>query len=78
MATTNLNISVVEKRMLRAAEAAHYTGFAASQFKRECPVVPLSLANGSLLWDKRDLDVWLDGLKAGIESQSRDTIVARL
>lgn len=78
MATTNLNISVVEKRMMRASEAAHYTGLAASQFKRECPVTPLSFANGSLLWDKHDLDKWLDGLKSGVAETSRTDILGRL
>lgn len=78
MATTNLSISVVEKRMLRASEAAHYTGFAASQFSRECPVLPIELSTGAKLWDKRDLDAWLDSLKSGTKGMSEAAILGRL
>lgn len=78
MATTNLNISVIEKRMLRASEAAHYTGFAANQFARECPVMPILLSTGAKLWDKRDLDAWLDGLKSGTRGMNDAAILGRL
>ena len=31
-----------------------------------------------LLWDKRDLDLWIDGLKAEAANHSHDDIVGRL
>lgn len=41
MATTNLNISVIEKRMLRETEAASYAGLPVRHFKAACPVQPI-------------------------------------
>lgn len=74
----NLNISVVEKRMLRPAEAADYAGLAAKHFKAVCPVQPVELRQGVLLYDKRDLDQWIDNVKLGNETTSRDDILGRL
>jgi hypothetical protein len=35
------------------------------------------MADGDLLWDVRDLDSWIDGLKSGCNGDA-DAIVARL
>ena len=40
MATTNLNISVIDKRMLKQSEAASYAGLPVKHFKTACPVRP--------------------------------------
>jgi hypothetical protein len=75
MSTATLNLSIMPKRMLSKREAAHYCGLPLRHFERICPVKPVSLGD-RLLWDIRDLDVWLDSLKA--EEQTMDAIVARL
>lgn len=78
MAGATLNLSVVEKRMLTATEAASYMGLAAKHFKDACPVRPVEIRKGDRRWDKRDLDHWIDGLKEGVEMTARDDILGRL
>jgi hypothetical protein len=76
MPTATLNLTVVSKRMLTKREAAEHCGRPLKMFDLECPVTPVKFANGDLRWDVRDLDAWLDTLKAGIDDV--DTIVDRL
>lgn len=78
MSSASLNISVVEKRMLKQSEAASYTGLAVKHFKTFCPVQPIELRPGTLVYDKHDLDNWIDALKTGNELASQDAIVSRL
>ncbi|UTS79094.1 hypothetical protein OL67_000139 [Phaeobacter piscinae] len=78
MPTTNLNISVTDKRVLRQSEAASYSGLAVKHFKTVCPVPPFELKKGELRWDKRDLDKWIDSAKSGIEAQTQQDILGRL
>ena len=78
MGTTNLNISVIDKRMLKQSEAASYTGLANKHFKASCPVRPMELARGMLLWDRRDIDQWIDTMKADQVEMTRDDILDRL
>lgn len=78
MATATLNLSVVNKRMLTKAEAAHYCGMKVKHFEIDCPVRPVRVANHDLRWDIRDLDEWLDGLKDTKVDETVDSIVARL
>lgn len=75
MATTNLNISVIDKRMLKQSEAASYAGLPVKHFKAACPVRPVELKQGTLLWDRRDLDLWIDDVKSGAVTDTRDTIL---
>lgn len=78
MAQASLNLSVIAKRMMNQREAADYAGLAAKRFKAHSPVQPIEVAPGELRWDKVDLDRWLDGLKAGSETQSRDEWLSKL
>jgi len=78
MGNTNLNISVVEKRMLNQAEAAAYTGLPLKHFKASCPVQPCELHPGRKAWDKRELDRWIDAMKEGAELATNDAILGRL
>jgi len=78
MSSASLNISVVEKRMLKQSEAASYTGLAVKHFKTTCPVQPLEPRPGTILWDKRDLDTWIDGMKTGAEMATQDAILSKL
>lgn len=78
MGSANLNISVIEKRMLTQSEAADYTGLPAKHFKAACPVQPIEMRPGTILWDKRDLDQWIDTMKEGAEMATQDAILCRL
>lgn len=78
MATSNLNISVTEKRMLSDPEAAIYCGLAVKLFKAVCPVQPVCLGSKQLRYDKRDLDKWLDAQKDQDQDHSRAAILGRL
>ena len=78
MGSANLNISVVEKRMLSQTEAAHYSGLAVKHFKLLCPVQTLEIRPGLKAWDKRDLDIWIDDLKQDVELTTTDSILGKL
>ena len=68
---------VVPKRMLTYSEAAHHCGRSIIRFKAECPCSPVRFPNGDQRFDVRDLDAWLNSLKAGGD-QDAEAIVARL
>lgn len=78
MGSATLNLSVVEKRMVNVSEAASYSGLAAKHFKALCPVAPVAIRPGATLYDKRDLDRWIDGLKDGSAAATTDDILGRL
>jgi hypothetical protein len=78
MSSATLQINWQPKRMLTKSEAAHHCGRSVTRFQIECPVRPLCFANGDLRWDVRELDAWLDSLKAGNNDNDAEAIVARL
>ena len=78
MATTNLNISVIDKRMMKQSEAASYSGLPVKHFKAACPVRPVELKEGTLLWDRKDIDLWIDDVKSGSVADTREAILDRL
>jgi hypothetical protein len=78
MNTTSLNISVIEKRMMNATEAAHYCGLAVKHFKALCPVQPVLIPPKYKQYDRTDLDKWLDDLKTDAELVSKNAILDRL
>lgn len=78
MANANLNINIIEKRMLKQSEAADYTGLPAKFFQATCPVQTVEMRPGTVLWDKRDLDKWIDAMKEGAEMATQDTILGKL
>ncbi len=73
-----LNLSIIEKRMLNATQAAEYCGIPARYFNSICPVQPVALASKYHLYDKRDLDLWIDNEKTGAADASQSAIVGRL
>ena len=77
MATANLNIRVVPRRMLSTKEAAEYCGLPAKGFEQRCGVPPVEMPAGVRLYDMRDLDNWIDGFKAG-SRDSDDDILGKL
>ena len=77
MATANLNIRIVPRRMLSIKEAAEYCGLPVKGFDRKCGVSPVEMPAGIRLYDMRDLDSWIDGFKAGA-GDSDDDILGKL
>ena len=78
MSSAILKINWQPKRMLTKSESAHHCGRSIKQFQVECPVAPTVMGNGDLRWDVRELDRWLDGLRAGAGDHDADAIIARL
>ena len=54
----------LQPRMLTAQQAAEYLGYNSTDMLRRIPVEPVRLVpvNGQPRWDRRQLDLWLDGL----------------
>lgn len=78
MAQTSINLSIVSKRMMSQREAADYCGLSVKRFKEHCTVEPIEVAPTKLRWDKYDLDQWLDGLKQGVDMNSREDWLSKL
>lgn len=77
MSSATLNIKVSPRRMLSSREAAEYCGMPQKRFLLECTIVPVAMPGGARLYDMRDLDAWIDGLKIGAANDD-DAIVSRL
>jgi len=54
-----------EKRLLTRSEAASYMNLPETGFEDVCPVPPVDIHPRRKLWDKRDLDEWIDRMKRG-------------
>jgi hypothetical protein len=78
MATTTLNLSIIQKRLLTKTEAAEHCGRPIRRFEVECPVKCVRFPNGDVRWDVRDLDAWIDSLKDGFSGADSETLLARL
>lgn len=78
MTVTTLNLRVQPYRLLAKAEAAHYCRLSVKNFPTQCPVKPIKMADGVLLWDVLDLDKWIDSLKSGANDDAADVILAKL
>lgn len=76
MTIATLNLHVAPYRLFSKAEAAHYCRSSPAKFEAQCPVTPVVMPGGDRLWDVRDLDRWIDGLKN--EHAGHDDIIARL
>lgn len=51
---------ILDRRMLRPADAATYCGLPTEQFLIICPVRPVKMPDGKKLFDKHDLDQWIE------------------
>lgn len=78
MTVTTLNLRVQPYRLFTKVEAAHYCRRSVKKFETQCPVRPIEMADGDLLWDVLDLDRWIDSLKADAADSTTDAIVGRL
>jgi hypothetical protein len=77
MSTATINLRIQPYRLLSRSEAAHYCKRSAKKFGSQCPVQPVEMSDGDQLWDVRDLDAWIDSLKAG-NGEEVDAIVSKL
>lgn len=77
MAKAMLNLNVQPYRMMKKGDAAAYCGVSQGRFEALCKVAPVLYPDGTRLWDVRDLDAWVDGLKAGAPDDD-DAILEKL
>lgn len=77
MSIATLNINVQPRRMLSAREAAVYVGVAMTRLAVDCGVAPVVMPNGRQLYDKADLDTWIDRLKGG-DTSADDELLRKL
>ena len=78
MTVTTLNLRVHPYRLLSKVEASHYCRRSVKKFEAQCPVKPVEMADGDLLWDVQDLDKWIDSLKSGSNDDTTDAIIEKL
>lgn len=78
MSSATLQINIIHKRMLTESESAHHCGRSLKRFKLECPCHPVAFPNGDRRFDVKDLDGWLDSLKAGNSDTDADAILEKL
>lgn len=71
MSRATVNLRVQPFRLMKKVDAAHYCARSPKAFEAQCPVRPITMANGDALWDVYDLDAWIDGLKAGATSSDK-------
>ncbi|MEB2848322.1 hypothetical protein [Endobacterium cereale] len=77
MANALLNIRVIQPRMISLKQAADYVGLPLKRFPRICSVRPVEMPESEKRYDIRDLDQWLDQLKAG-DTEADQDILERL
>jgi hypothetical protein len=75
--TAIIKLDFTPKRMLKKSEAARHCGLSVRRFEIECPATPVRFAHGDIRFDVRDLDIWLDNLKAG-HQDATEAIIAKL
>jgi glutamate/tyrosine decarboxylase-like PLP-dependent enzyme len=75
--SATVQLHFLPKRLLTKSEAAHHCGRSVRRFDVECRVAPVKFPNGDLRYDVRDLDQWIDSMKAG-KSSDADEIIGRL
>lgn len=76
MTAAMLNIRIGPRRMLSLREAADYCGIPAKRFL-VTGISPVDMPHGQKLYDIKDLDSWLDGIK-NKALHSDDAIIGRL
>lgn len=66
-------------RLLTKTQAASYCGLSPATFGGVCPVKPIALGDGVRMhrYDVRDIDNWIDGFKAPVQSSLARTLLER-
>ena len=72
--------SVLAPRLLTRQQAAAYCSVSLPTFEACCPVHAVSLGGSKRLdrYDVRDLDTWIDGLRAGPAEKTAEEWLAAL
>lgn len=67
-------------RLLTKTQAARYCGLSPATFGGICPVKPIALGEGARMhrYDVRDIDRWIDGFKAPVQSSLARTLLDKL
>jgi hypothetical protein len=78
MASATLHFNMIQKRVLPAKQAAIYVGMTLKRFEAACPVVAINFGGSVLGYDLRDLDQWIDSLKAGFANDNHSSLIERL
>lgn len=70
--TSAANDNAPRARLVTLTQAAAYCGVSTPIMKGLCPVIPISLGAGKRLdrFDVRDLDSWIDSMKANNDNAS--------
>jgi hypothetical protein len=76
MSATVISLKVEPYRILSKREAANYCKISVRDFPIRCPVRPLNMGRGEMLYDVRDLDRWIDSFKGA--QDGADDIIGRL
>lgn len=76
MTSAMLNIRIAPRRMLSLREAADYFGMSPKKFP-VTGIAAVAMPHGKNLYDIKDLDAWLDGIKNNA-LDSDDAIIGRL
>ena len=63
-----------EPRLLTQAQAAAYCGLCAENFKKACPVRPVSLLARIPRYDRHALDRWIDSLDNPEPAMAEDLV----
>jgi hypothetical protein len=78
MSAVTFKFKALPKRLLKKSEAANYCGLPRTRFEATCPVQPILMPTGDEFYDVRDLDAWIDSIKAGAPDNNAEAIVGRL
>jgi len=74
-----IKVEYPERRLFDKKSAAEYCHIPPTRFDAICPIPPVKLHESlKPVYDRRDLDRWIDGLKCGTVDLTDDEIVARL
>lgn len=68
---------IIAPRLLSADAAADYCGISAPTFKAECPVIPIKIRT-RVLYDRHEIDRWIDSRLPSQPKLSRDKWLKRL
>lgn len=72
-----IEVLTLAPRVISESAAARYCLRSVAEFKREFPYPAIVYQNGDKGYDVRDLDRWIDSLKAGGGTSAQDAL-ARL
>ena len=64
MSRALIEVELKPFRLLSKAHASDYCGLPPKRFETLCPVPAVCLPDGKRAWDAKDLDAWIDQLKA--------------